>query len=64
MGQWQSFSHFLSMGGYGQYVWGAYGMIFFCLICQMIGLARRRSKAVREVMLEARAHQAEENLER
>ena len=62
MGQWTSFTDFISMGGYGQYVWGAYGMVLFCFICEVIGLIRRRQKAARELMLEARAHQAEEDL--
>ena len=33
MGQWESISAFISMGGYGQYVWGSYGMVLFCFIC-------------------------------
>lgn len=62
MGQWESFTHFISMGGYGQYVWGAYGMVLFCFICEMYGLSRRRKKVVKELIFEARAHQAEGNL--
>lgn len=62
MGQWDSFSSFIAMGGYGQYVWGAYGMVLFCFICELIGLGRRRQKAVKEVLMEARAHQSEEDL--
>ena len=55
MGQWESISAFISMGGYGQYVWGSYGMVLFCFICEIVGLVRRRQK-------EARAHQSEEDL--
>ena len=32
MGQWESISAFISMGGYGQYVWGSYGMVLFCFL--------------------------------
>ena len=32
MGQWSGISDFFAMGGYAQDVWGAYGMVFFCLI--------------------------------
>ncbi len=27
MGQWSGISDFFAMGGYAQYVWGAYGMV-------------------------------------
>ena len=32
MGQWSGISDFFAMGGYAQYVWGAYGMVFFCYL--------------------------------
>ncbi|ANU66145.1 heme exporter protein CcmD [Turicimonas muris] len=62
MDQWGSFSDFISMGGYGRYVWGAYGMVIFCFICELVSLSRRRQRAAKELLLEARAHQAEEDL--
>lgn len=62
MSQWSSFSDFFAMGGHGRYVWGAYGMVLFCFVCELIGLIRRRQGAVREVLMEARAHQSEEDL--
>ena len=34
MGQWSGISDFFAMGGYAQYVWGAYGMVFFCFFCE------------------------------
>ena len=37
MGQWSGISDFFAMGGYAQYVWGAYGMVFFCFICEVSG---------------------------
>ena len=61
-GQWSGISDFFAMGGYAQYVWGAYGMVFFCFICEVFGLVRRRQKAAKELLMEARAHQAEEDL--
>ena len=63
MGQWSGISDFFAMGGYAQYVWGAYGMVFFCFICEVFGLVRRRQKAAKELLMEARAHQAEEDYE-
>ncbi len=62
MDQWGSISDFFAMGGYGRYVWGAYGMVIFCFTCELIGLSKRRQKAAKELLLEARAHQAEEDL--
>ena len=57
--QWASFSDFIAMGGYGQYVWGAYGVVVFCIVCEIWSLKRRRQKAAQELILEARAHKAE-----
>jgi heme exporter protein D len=36
-------SEFFHMGGYGLYVWGAYGVTFFVLLVEMI-LLRQRSR--------------------
>ncbi|MBQ8828609.1 MAG: heme exporter protein CcmD [Burkholderiaceae bacterium] len=62
MDQWNSISDFFYMSGYGQYVWGAYGMVLFCFICELVGLIKRRRRAARELALEARARQAEERI--
>ncbi len=35
---------------------------FFCFICELVSLSRRRQRAAKELLLEARAHQAEEDL--
>jgi heme exporter protein D len=41
---WGSASNFFAMGGYGLYVWGAYGVFAVCLIADaMISLRRHRS---------------------
>lgn len=34
--------HFLSQGGYAQFVWGAYGMALLLLVGEVIGLRRGR----------------------
>jgi len=42
---WNSWSDFFAMGGYAFYVWMSLGMVFFCLLWEVIGLILRR-KAV------------------
>ena len=37
-----SFSQFLAMGGYGQYVWGSFGMWVAVLVLEVVLLAARR----------------------
>ncbi len=62
MSQWSSFSDFIAMSGYGRYVWGAYGMVLLCFIYEIYSVWKRRKIATRDLMIEARAHQAEEDL--
>jgi heme exporter protein D len=38
-------SEFLSMGGYGFYVWGAYGVALFAVIAEVLALRVRRYAA-------------------
>jgi heme exporter protein D len=40
---WGSWGEFLSMGGYGFYVWGSYSVTFAALLVEMI-LLKKRSK--------------------
>lgn len=40
-------SEFLYMGGYGYYVWSAYGLSFVVLVLNVVA-ARRQHKQVRE----------------
>ena len=35
-------SNFLSMGGYGLYVWGAYGVTFALLALEIVFLLKRK----------------------
>jgi len=46
--KWQSFSHFLSMGGYGFYVWGSYGVAVAVVIIEL-ALLRARTRAARKL---------------
>jgi heme exporter protein D len=34
-------SEFFAMGGYAWYVWGSYGVTFFCLLLEMIFLLKK-----------------------
>jgi heme exporter protein D len=42
---------FLKMGGYGFYVWGAYGITAAVLIVEVIAVRRRRRRALEEARL-------------
>ena len=42
--QWSSWSEFFSMGGYGFYVWGSYGVTFVLLIAEVLMLRARRRR--------------------
>ena len=40
--QWSSWSEFFSMGGFGLYVWGSYGITFFLLGAEVLMLWKRK----------------------
>ena len=40
-----SFADFISMGGYGGYVWGAYGFTFAVLAINVIAAVRKLKKS-------------------
>jgi heme exporter protein D len=40
--RWSSLSEFISMGGYGLYVWGSYGVTLVLLGGEMIMLWKRK----------------------
>jgi heme exporter protein D len=42
--QWNSFSEFINMGGYGFYVWGSYGVTFVLLAAELIMLRARKKR--------------------
>jgi heme exporter protein D len=39
-------SEFLAMGGYGFYVWGAYGVAALAIVVELIALRARRAAAL------------------
>ena len=43
---WSSFAEFAAMGGYGLYVWGAFGVTAVVMLGEMVSLRARR-KALR-----------------
>ncbi len=45
--QWNGLEGFLAMGGYGAYVWGAYGVTVVLMIGEVV-LVRRRHRAALE----------------
>jgi heme exporter protein D len=48
-------SEFLAMGGYGFYVWSAYGVTALILVAEMLALrARRRAAAAADAGEESR----------
>ena len=46
--QWNSFSEFISMGGYGFYVWASYGVTFVLLAAELIMLRSRKRRITRQ----------------
>jgi heme exporter protein D len=49
---WGSLDNFLTMGGYGFYVWGAYGMAAAILVIELWQLKARRRRALAELKRE------------
>jgi heme exporter protein D len=45
---WGSASEFFSMGGYGLYVWGSYGMAALLMVAEPLLAARRHRSALRD----------------
>ena len=41
-------AEFLAMGGYGFYVWGAYGVTALVLVVEVLGVRARRRRALEE----------------
>jgi heme exporter protein D len=54
---WSSFAQFISMGGYGLYVWGSYGVTLVLLGGEVIMLLKRKrdlSKRAKSPQLETK----------
>jgi len=47
--QWGSLENFLSMGGYGFYVWGSYVVCAVVIVAEIWALRHRRRAALAEV---------------
>jgi heme exporter protein D len=45
---WNSLSEFLEMGGYGLYVWGSFGMTAAAMGWELLMVAHRHRRALRE----------------
>lgn len=43
---WNSLEEFLAMGGYGRYVWGAYGLALLLMLLEPVLAARRHRRAL------------------
>lgn len=43
---WNSVGEFLAMGGYGLYVWGSFGITFFCMAIEVWLLNKRRKQTL------------------
>ena len=46
---WQSWQHFVSMGGYGLYVWGSYAVTVIFIAAEVALLSKRRRNVLREL---------------
>jgi heme exporter protein D len=54
---WQSWSDFLAMGGYGLYVWGSYAVTAILMAVEVVVLFNRK-RAAREQLRAATAEAA------
>lgn len=46
---WGSVSEFLAMGGYGVYVWTAFGATALCMVCEVVVVSRKRMTVMAQV---------------
>jgi heme exporter protein D len=46
---WNSFADFVHMGGYGLYVWGAYGAALVVMLVEPVLAVQRRRRALAQV---------------
>ena len=58
---WNSFSDFLAMGGYGLYVWGAFGVTVLIMAVEPIVVARNRKTTITRLQRQMRAETRAEN---
>lgn len=53
---WASWSEFFSMGGYGVYVWGSYGVTLICIVGELLFLRKRRRTSLSQIGLTSQAN--------
>jgi heme exporter protein D len=58
---WNSFSDFLTMGGYGFYVWGSFGATVLIMAIEPIVVARNRKTTIARLKRQLRADARAEN---
>ncbi|MCW5621703.1 MAG: heme exporter protein CcmD [Burkholderiales bacterium] len=46
---WGSAAEFFAMGGYADYVWGAYGITVLVIVAELLSLARRKRTCLRRI---------------
>ena len=61
--QWNSFSEFISMGGYGFYVWGSYGVTLVLLAAEIIMLRARKRRLTQRAAIHQKPETGNSNLE-
>ena len=60
---WASLSDFLSMGGYGFYVWGSFLVFLICLVGEVVLVLNRRRTLLKQLSLPHEATKNEKNNE-
>ena len=48
---WTSWSDFISMDGYGYYVWGSYLISFICIAGEIILVSNRKRTLLKQISL-------------
>ena len=48
---WASWDAFLSMGGYGLYVWGSYSVCVFALVAEAVMVRRRLASTLDQLKI-------------
>ena len=46
---WNSWSEFWTMGGYGLYVWGSFGVSALCIALEMLWVKNARAQALTQI---------------
>ena len=46
---WNSWNEFWTMGGYGLYVWGSFGVTALCVALEMIWVKNARAQALTQI---------------